>query len=98
LKRALRRRFLRSRDPADKSAYRRTEDELMKLLHKTKNDYFVDLIRNADPTNAHGLNLWKAGRSVKQHRPRCPYKVMHKFPWHLLTSWKADLNHLILRN
>ncbi|KAH8236081.1 hypothetical protein KR032_007806, partial [Drosophila birchii] len=69
-KRALRRRFMRSRDLADKRAYRRAEDDLKKLLHKTKNEYFADLLRNAGPTKTHGLNLWKAAKAVKRQPPR----------------------------
>jgi len=50
LKRTSRRRFMRSRDPADKREYRRTEDDLKKLLLRTKSEYFADMLRNADPT------------------------------------------------
>jgi len=41
---------MRSRDPADKREYRRTEDDLKKLLLRTKSEYFADMLRNADPT------------------------------------------------
>jgi len=59
LKRALRRRFMRSRDPADKREYRRAEDDLKKLLLRTKSENFADMLRNADPTKPYGFNLWK---------------------------------------
>jgi len=69
LKRTLRRRFMRSRDPADKREYRRAEDDLKKLLLRTKSEYFADMLRNADPTKPYGFNLWRATRNIKGQPP-----------------------------
>jgi len=68
--RALRRRFMRSRDPADKREYRHAEEDLKKLLLRTKSENFADMLRNADPTKLYGFNLWRATRNIKRQPPR----------------------------
>jgi len=65
LKRTLRRRLMRSRDSADKREYRRSEDDLKKLLHRTKSEYFGDLVRKTDSTKSIGFNPWEARRNTK---------------------------------
>jgi len=66
LKRSLRRRYMRSQDPVDKSAYRRAEDDLKKLHYETKRKYFDEMLLNADPTKPQGFNLWKCIRNKKR--------------------------------
>jgi len=66
LKRSLRRRYMRSQDPVDKSAYRRAEDDFKKLLYETKRKYFDEMLLNADPTKPYGFNLWKCTRNMKR--------------------------------
>jgi len=57
---------MRSQDPVDKSAYRRAEDDLKKLLYETKRKYFDEMLLNADPTKPYGFNLWKCTRNMKR--------------------------------
>lgn len=71
LKIALRRRFMHSRDPADKGAYRRVKDNLEKLLHKTENDYFADLLCNP-------INPIKNLESSKISKTADPSQHQHK--------------------
>jgi len=66
LKRSPRRRYLRSQDPVDKSAYRRAEDDLKKLFYETKGKYFDEMLLNADPTKTYGFKLWKCTRNMKR--------------------------------
>ncbi|EDV95497.1 GH19634 [Drosophila grimshawi] len=65
-KRALRRRYMRSRNPLDLRDFRWAAYELRKLLFDNKSKYFLDLLRNADPNKKNGFNLWKATRCVKR--------------------------------
>ncbi|EDW05046.1 GH22496 [Drosophila grimshawi] len=65
-KRALRRRYMRSRNPLDLRDFRRAAYELRTLLFDIKSKYFQDMLRNTDPNKNHGFNLWKATRCVKR--------------------------------
>ncbi|EDW05099.1 GH17529 [Drosophila grimshawi] len=74
-KRALRRQYMRSRNPLDLRDFRRAAYELRKLLFVTKSKYFQDMLRYADPNKNYGFNLWKATRCVKrQPLRRIPIK------------------------
>jgi len=66
LKRSLRRRYMKSQDPVDKSAYRRAEDDLKKL-YETKRKYFVEML----PTKPYGFNLRKP-QTGSLTRPNTP--------------------------
>jgi len=64
--------------------YRRAEDELKKLLHRTYSEYFAYLLLNANPT-----------RNIKCQLPFAVPDQRTEFWWPWLRNWKGAFNHSI---
>jgi len=61
---------MRSQD--DKSAYRRAEDDLKKLLYETKRKYLNEMLPNAYHTKPCGFNLYMDYETTAT--PKDPHK------------------------
>lgn len=94
-KRKLRRIWMRSRDPRDKTKLNKSAHELRELKHKIDNNTFQSYLENLSPAKNDDYSLWKAIRSLKyQSKPLPPIKEEGRWARTGAEKAEAFANHL----